>query len=328
MRSCDMSSYHGRMHANNVPINLAEWPYPELEGQLREKLRSLMQIVEEKNSRPLDRLEGVSVVESLTGALAAFDAGYPSDHAAAMRDTVLGRMITTLRGDRVQGHIFFPIDAALQLVGKDAPHYRMCAYMFIHECTHVQELDTRARSWTNDELLNPPLAQPIALTHQIVWNEYAACRLSAFSGLERIEDFREMLRQGVEALQSSRSEPRASFAPTQEGRTRALGQALDLSLPVLQAYAYLLGHCRGAKLSFADSIPENFDTLISELPVSDAFSALEKELDALWDGRDHWPGYDAFIPLVRANCILIKALTGILMMPGIHRQLGVSLDHE
>ena len=155
-----LSSYYGKMHVNEIPLNLAEWPYPELEAQLRAKLRSLMQVVETRNSISLDRLEGVSVVESLTSALAVFDAGYPSDHAAAMRDTVLGRMITTQRGDRVQGHIFFPIDAALQLVSKDAPRYTMCAYMFLHECAHVQELDMRARSWTNDELLNPPLAQP------------------------------------------------------------------------------------------------------------------------------------------------------------------------
>lgn len=313
------------MHADDVPINLSEWPYPELEAQLRDKLRSLMQVVEEKNSIPLDRLEEISVVESLSGALAAFDAGYPSDHAAAMRDTVLGRMITTLRGDRVQGHIFFPVDAALQLVGKDAPNYGMCAYMFIHECTHVQELEMRARSWTNDELLNPPQAQPIALTHRIVWNEYAACRLSAFSGLQRIEDFRDLLRQSVEALQASRNEPRAIFAPTKEGRTRALSLALNLSLPTLQAYAYLLGHCRGAQLSFADSIPENFATLLGETSVRDAFSVLEQELESLWDDSDHWPGYDAFIPLVRANCISIKALTGILMTPGLFREMGVSL---
>lgn len=313
------------MHVDDIPINLTEWPYPELEAQLRAKLSSLMQVVEAKNSVPLDRLEEVSIVQNLAGALAAFDAGYPSDHAAAMRDTVLGRMITTLRGDRVQAHIFLPVDAAFQLIGKDAPHYSMCVYMFIHECAHVQELDTRARSWTNDELLNPPLAQPIALTHQIVWNEYATCRLSAFTGLERIDDFKEMLCQSVEALQSSRSAPRAAFAPTQEGRTRALDLALNLSLPVLQAYAYLFGHCRGAGVSFADSIPQNFATLLSEQPMRDAFSVLEQELDSLWDSRNHWPGYNAFVPLVRANCVLIKVLTGILMTPVLHRQVGVAL---
>jgi hypothetical protein len=319
------SSYYGKMNLHDVPINLSEWPYTEFDVQLQAKLRSLMQVVETKNSISLDRLEGISVVENLTGALAAFEAGYPSDNAAAMRDTVLGRMITTQRGDRVQGHIFFPIDAAFQLVGINAPHYSMCVYMFIHECAHVQELDTRARSWTNDELLNPPLAQPIALTHQIVWNEYAACRLSAFSGLERIEDFKEMLRQSVEALQTSRSEPRSAFAPTQEGRTRALTLALNLSLPVLQAYAYLFGHCRGAKVSFADSIPENFVTLLIEQPMRDAFSVLEQELDSLWDSRNHWPGYDAFLPLARSNCVLIKVLTGILMTPAPQRQMGVAL---
>lgn len=313
------------MHSKNVPLNLAEWPYPALEAQLRENLRSLMLAIEATNSISLERLEGVSVVENLTSALKSFDAGYPSDHAAAMRDTVMGRMIMTKRGDSVQGHIFFPGDAALQLANKDAPYHQLCAYMFTHECAHVQDLETRAKLLTTEELLNPPLAQPIALSLQIVWNEYAACRLSAYSAPGQNEEFKVLLQESVTALTLSVDEPKNAFAPTLDGRTRSLHLALNLALPVLQAFAYLLGHCRGTSANFAELVPQNYVLLTSNQRIADAFSNVERHLDLLWQSRSQWKGFEAFENLATAICFLIKVLTGIVIKRGPNRQMSVGL---
>ena len=308
-----------------VPIKLEEWPYSRLEEPLRERLRLLMQEVGTTNSISLDRLEGVSVVEDLTKALETFDAGYPSDRAAAMRDTVMGRMIMTKRGDRVQAHIFFPVDAALQIADQDAPHHRQCAYMFAHECAHVQDLDTRAKSLNTNELLNPPVAQPISLSIQIAWNEYAACRLSAFCDPNQSEDFKELLRQSTQSLIELADEPRAAFAAAPEARAHALTIALDLVLPVLQAFSYLLGHCRGTSSTFSDWVPENYVALITSPQTAAAFSNVERELDLLWQTRDCWQNHSAFHDLADAICYLIAVLTGIVMKPESNGQLAVAL---
>jgi hypothetical protein len=284
-----------------------------------------MDKVEKANSISLNRLEGVSIVGNLTAALAKFDAGYPSDHSAAMRDTVLGRMITTKRGDRVQGHVFFPVSAALQIADEGAPQHVLCSYMFSHECAHVQDLEKRAQSLTNDDLLTPPLAQPVALTHQIAWNEYAACRLSAFSDPDRSDDYKEMLRHSVEKYVASRHKPHEAFEPSQAGRIAALDLALEITLPVLQAFAYLLGHCRGIDAPLSSLLPENYLVLASEHSIGDAFAKVESQLDAMWESRVSWQGYNAFTDLVIANCTLIKVLTGVVMIPGRNRQMGVAL---
>jgi len=96
--------YDGTM--SNPTFDLVQWPYPELVKQLQQNILNLLETVQARNGISLERLEGVTIVPNLIEALRTFDAGYPSDHAAAMRDAVMGRMITALRDGRVQGHVF------------------------------------------------------------------------------------------------------------------------------------------------------------------------------------------------------------------------------
>ena len=128
------------MSSDAVPLHLAEWPYKNQEGALRERLQALLRSAQEEGNFDLSRLEGVTVAENLAVALRTFDAGYESDHSAAMRETVVGRMITTLRDGKIQAHIFLPVDAALQLLDPRAPLHRTCTYVFVHECAHVHDL--------------------------------------------------------------------------------------------------------------------------------------------------------------------------------------------
>ena len=130
--------YDGTM--SNPTFDLVQWPYPELVKQLQQNILNLLETVQARNGISLERLEGVTIVPNLIEALRTFDAGYPSDHAAAMRDAVMGRMITALRDGRVQGHVFLPIDVAFQIALEGAPARRTCEYMLVHECTHVQDL--------------------------------------------------------------------------------------------------------------------------------------------------------------------------------------------
>jgi hypothetical protein len=262
--------------------------------------------------------------EDLAVALGNFDAGYPSDHAAAMRETVLGRMITTLRDGVIKGHVFFPVDAALQIARPNAPHHAMCTYMFVHECAHVQDLSTRGQCM-HEGILNPPLAQPLAISLQITWNEYAACRLAAFSCPEQVGDFKELLRQNVATLIDSRDEVRSAFEPTIEGRQLALTMALNLVLPVLQSFCYLLGHCRGTGVSLAGNVPESFASLMKHQPTNEAFDGLEHQLDLLWDSRDAWRSFSVFDDLITTICGLIRVLTGLVIARRDGRSMAVAL---
>jgi hypothetical protein len=314
------------MSSDAVPLHLAEWPYKSQEGALRERLQALFLSVQEEGNFDLSRLEGVTVAENLTAALRAFDAGYESDHSAAMRETVVGRMITTLRDGKIQGHIFLPVDAALQLLDPRAPLHRSCTYVFVHECAHVHDLAQSAAAIPG-EILSQPLSPPLSICLKISWNEYAACRLAAYSYPDQIEDMRESLRQAIEAIADARLMTRAVFAPNGEGRQRGLTTALNAATPLLQAFSCLLGHCRGLNCPLSNSLPENRIKLEQDAEIAKALQRLEQELDALWSSYGAWSGFGVFDGLIAAICDVVKATTGLVMKrgEGLLMEVGLSV---
>lgn len=314
------------MSTDTVPFHLLQWPHPELVKPLQENLASLLDEIQTRNAISLERIEGVSIVEDLSKAIRDFDTGYAGNQEAAMRDAVLGRMITTVRNGVVMGHVFINFDVAFQIAKKDAPLRRLCVYTFVHECAHVQDLHTRAQSLSTADLLQLPIAQPIGLALQIAWNEYAASRLSAFSFPEQASDYKALLQQAITALLASRSQVRKVFAPTDEGRQAALTTALSLAVPVLQAFAYLLGHCRGIGADVGANIPETFVKWTAEQSTGDVFTGLEEQLDALWSTREAWPGFAAYDSLVVAICRIIQETTGLKIVPYPGGQMGIGLS--
>jgi hypothetical protein len=312
------------MDTPEIVVNLAEWPYKERADELRERVVALLADVSSKGRLNMSRLEGISVVESLNTALRSFDAGYPGDHSAAMRETVMGRMITTFRDSEIRGHIFLPVDVALQLINTDAPHRDFCTYAFVHECAHLHDLDQWARAFGTD-ILRPPLAQPLFLSLQVCWNEYAACRLAAYSYPGQTEDMRAALHSAIEKLGDARSRTNAAFAPTDEGRQSGLTAALNDALPYLQAFSYLLGHCKGLGIPFAQNVPENYFHIQNDPRLQTALQRIELQLDALWAIYGEWSSFEALTALVQAICEFVMASTGLVMRPAPDRGMQVAL---
>ena len=308
----------------SIALHLAEWPYPSQEGALRRHLRMQLDSVQEEGHLSLARLEGVTVAENLTAALNAFDAGYDCDHAAGMRDVVVGRMITTLRDGGIRGHIFFPVDTALQMLLADAPLHHSCTYMFVHECAHVHDLERRAVAMPG-EVLSQPLSRPLSRCLQVSWNEYAACRLAAYSYPDQVEDMKTSLRTAIAGVADARITTRNAFVATNQGRQNALTTALNAAVPLLQAFSSLLGHCRGSGWPLVQNVPESYRSLEQDLQIADALRRLERELDALWDGSGAWQNFRVFDALIAAVCDVVRATTGIVMTRGEGQLMEVEL---
>ena len=318
----DISSF--QMSREPIPLHLAEWPYPHQKDALSARLQMLLQSVQEEGDFSLARLEGVTVTENLTTALGAFDAGYESDHSAAMRETVVGRMITTLRGGAIGGHIFFPVDAALQILDREAPLHHTSTYMFVHECAHVHDLEQRAVALPG-EILHQPLSRPLALCLQISWNEYAACRLAAYSYPDQVHDLKACLRQAIVGLADARLRTKDAFAPTEQGRQNALTVGLNAALPLLQSFSYLLGHCRGLHWPLLQNVPENYRLLEQSPEIAEALRSVEQELDTLWAGYGAWSTFQVFDGLIPAICDVVRATTGLVLKRGEGQLMGVGL---
>lgn len=312
------------MSTEPIPLDLTEWPYPDQADAMRQRLKRVLQGVQEEGQLSLARLEGITVVENLAAALGAFDAGHDSDHAATMRDTVVGRMIMTRRDGEIRGHIFFPIDAALQILHADAPLHHSCTYMLVHECAHVHDLERRVTAMPA-EVLSPPLSQPLSLCLQITWNEYAACRLAAYSYPDQMADMKESLRIAIAGLRNARLKTRDSFAPTEEGRQKALTTGLNAAAPFLQAFSYLLGHCRGLSRSLFENVPDNYRSLEEDAKIADALRGLEQALDALWDAYGVWQNFQIFDELLQVICRVVRVTTGLVMKRREGRLMEVGL---
>ena len=307
-----------------IVFSLEEWPYDRV--ALRERLQVLLRHAEEVGKLSLALLDGITVAEDLSATLRSFDTGGLNIDGGPMRDAVAGRMITVRRRAAIWGHILFRVDAALQIFQLSAPFHRIYSYMFIHECAHVHDLEARIKAITARVALEPQLSPPLFRCIEVSWNEYAACRLAAFSYPQQITEFKDSLRQSIANAGNARQRTTFAFQPTEQGRQNALTIALDLALPVLQSFSYLLGHCKALGLPIAKDLPENFDSLNSDCRY--ALRSTELELDKLWSGYGSWQSFDCFLALLGPICGFVEATTGIVMVPAPAGQMGVGLRKE
>lgn len=307
-----------------IAFNLEQWPYDRI--ALRERLQVLLRCAEEVGNYSLTLVDGITVAEDLSATLRSFDTGGLDIDGDAVRDSVAGKMVTVRRGTAIRGHILFPVNAALQIFEPSAPLHHLCSYLFMHECAHVHDLEARIKAITARAALEPRLARPLFLCIQISWNEYAACRLAAFSYSQQIREFTEGLRKSIADAGPARQRATAAFQPTATGRQNALTIALDLALPVLQFFCYILGHCKALGLPIIENLPENFESLGSGC--RNALQSTEQELDKLWSRYGSWRSFDCFLALLGPICEFVAAATGIVMAPERAGQMAVGLRKD
>ncbi|MEZ2346990.1 hypothetical protein [Terriglobus sp. RCC_193] len=290
----------------NLPDSLSKDLADEVGTAIREQLSELISVA----GFDLSLLEGVSVPTDLRQGLLAFNSGLGDEHNSGMRDTVNAKMVTTMRNGQLGAHVFFPLSSATDLCSGDSGSRQTAQYVLAHENAHCHDLLKRLEVMPAD-VRKYPIANPLSICLQVSWNEYAACRLSAFKMPTMVETMKEGLRQAVQGLRGVSKVAAQSFAPTQEGRQAALSIALDSSVAFLQAFSYALGHCRGLGISLNESLPENFVLLQANPNCSTALQNIANELDALWAAYGEWPGFEALNPLLEKICRFIFVSTGV-----------------
>jgi hypothetical protein len=184
--------------------------------------------------------------------------------------------------------------------------------MSVHECAHVHDLDKRVTSFP-DETLEQPISSALSICLQVGWNEYAACRLAAYSFPGQVIEMREGLGQAIEGMKPAAARTAAAFASNDGGRQKGINSARDAVLPFLQKFSYLLGHCRGIGISLSQNNPQNYSLLETNTGIAEALSRLERALYALWNSYGAWAGFYVFDELIDVICELVRAVTGLWM---------------
>ncbi len=264
----------------------------------------------------LKRLKQVVVAYNYNEALANVDQGAPvSGPLKATNDEiVVGIAMTPTVLHEGEAMSVMVLNAAYMevLAGEETPQNvalrEQVIYTLAHECSHVHDLDVRATSMP-DIILKQRLSFRDGILFNIAsgcWDEYIACRLSAFmakeSVLHSLED------TFCFALERARDRANAAIRQYRmhadvNGVTK---EVADIYKGVMVYAAYMLGHIDGIEGDAAVLVPKAFETVERHAHFKPIFPRLRDELRALHNTYGEWSGLDAYEPLKALADELLK----------------------
>jgi hypothetical protein len=190
-----------------------------------------------------------------------------------------------------------------------APLQEQARYTLAHESGHVHDLGVRAASFPDTILKAQPGFRDgtLFLIASGCWEEYIACRLSAFMGKDAT--LRAMEDTFCKALETAKS--RADSA-IREYRLHTDVQRV--SEEVVQQYrrlmvyaSYLLGHVDGLELAVENAAPQAVAALESHSYFKPVFSRLQGELRSMHGKYGDWKGVEVFGPLKQLAYEFLKS---------------------
>ena len=189
-------------------------------------------------------------------------------------------------------------------------------YTLAHESAHVHDLDMQASCFP-DKILNERLGFRDGILYAIAsgcWEEYIACRLSAFMAKEVTQRaFEDTFCNALE-----RAKSRADGAIRQyrmHADVERVSREVAEEYKSVMVYAsYLLGHVDGMEANVEQVAPKAINTIESHAYFKPFFAKLHGELRKLHDVYGHWQGLEVFEPLKQLADDLLK-IGGIDIQP-------------
>jgi hypothetical protein len=181
-------------------------------------------------------------------------------------------------------------------------------YTLAHECGHVHDLDVQESSFPN-VILRTALPFKDGILFYIAsgcWEEYIACRLSAFFGTETT--LRAYQDTFCVALQSGKERADAAIRQYRMHHDvgRVANEVAEVYKRVLVYASYLFGHLDGLDASVADKAPKALQEVASRPCFELFFARLHGELRALYATYNQWKSIDIFEPLKRLAYDVLK----------------------
>ena len=249
----------------------------------------------------LDRLDGITVAHDYDKALAQLDRGYKSE--SPLKRTLSGNTIglamapAVLRDGVVKGHLVFFAPAVLPIENKSVDDFREAFYIIAHECAHIEDLKHRDERFPGT-ILQKKITDAedtiLEKTSGAIWEEYAACRISAIFGKEITSFYEENL---IGVLQNAFIDSNKAILSYRSHRdlNRVLEEAGYSLCEPLRLMAYLMGHLDGLGKSFSATPSARDELLRSNY---NCFSdRLKSILCQLWTSRSSWESPAVFNPI-------------------------------
>ena len=257
-------------------------------------------------------LDGVTVGFDYDDALESVDLGYESVIAKSYTNSEellgVGKLLRVKRGTAVRGHVVLNAKFLGALVDHEHEEFWPTANIVAHELAHVAILGW-FEEHSPDVMLQPyqgdwATAALRDVAHTI-WEEYAACRLSANIGNDAVgRNYAETVDLSVKSAFLDARE-RIKEYRTHGDVSRVFAETTGCISNPLKFAAYLLGHLDGTESE------SEIGTLCPELKGSEFSPFLPVFLTALrdaWDCRHAWDGMKGMDGIVAAVLeVLCKA---------------------
>jgi hypothetical protein len=249
----------------------------------------------------LERLDGITVAFDYDDALRSLDRGYEHPHQLTRTNDArlvgVAMAAPVLRDGVVRSHLVFDADFVLPLEDPESVLFQKALYLVAHECGHVEDLKLRDICFPGtilretyadgeEEILGP--------ISSCLWEEYAACRLSAdLADDEFTALYERNLSAALQASRETADEAIRSYR-THGDINRLLVEAGAPLCEPLRTAAYLIGHMDGLATSGkSEELRELLTTSDYDVFVADAAELLR----ALWSRRGRWSSPSEFAPL-------------------------------
>lgn len=249
----------------------------------------------------LERLDGVTVAYDYDEALAQFDRGYQSNRpltrTADSRLLGVAMAPAVLRNGIVKGHLVFHAPVVLPLQNEGDEHFHQALYIVAHECAHIEDLKHKDESFPGIILQRQITDYEEAVLEKLasaLWDEYAACRISAVLGSGQTAVYEDSFVLVLAAARDDANNAIRSYR-WHGDVNRVLEEASRPLCEPLRIAAYLVGHLDGIDEGW-HAVPCARDALAVSAyqPFIDRLIAILRDL---WSRRGRWQSRSVFMPL-------------------------------
>lgn len=246
----------------------------------------------------LSLLDGITIGFDYAEALRSVDLGYLSDSPLSytQESGLIGvaKMVRVRREEKVKAHIVFNGNVLSGLNSLNDEQFMPTVNLFVHEMAHVQIMGWFVAHSPNI-LLNPRVGNWIVLMFQetadVLWDEYAACRLSARYGFEEILVARvESVESAVDGAFSRAREGVQRYRDHRNEASALVDVTKSMSFP-LKLLSYLLGHLDGCE---SELDPLELCPKFKGSELAEFLPGLRSALRRAWETHPTWTGMDGY----------------------------------
>jgi hypothetical protein len=264
-------------------------------------------------------LEGVTVGFDYDDALNSVDLGYESATAKGYtkEDGLIGvgKLLRVRREDGIKAHIVIDAGVLHLLAEPEHPLFLSTANILAHELAHVNVMlwfNEHNPEITPQRLSRDGVVHAMRDTAHTIWEEYAACRLSArISGDQVMETYAKNVTISMSgAVQRARESIKAYR--THGNFWRLLTETLTAIAKPIKMLAYLLGHLDGLNQE------ADLKSLTPTCAGDELYPAVPIVHDALreaWETRHDWQG-------IAGVSGIVGALQQAMQIAGIELRLS------